>query len=197
MSTKAIEPRPIRRLLVANRGEIARRVLRTCREMGIATVAVYSDADRGAPFVREADLAVALGGAAPAESYLRASAVVEAALRAGADAVHPGYGFLSEDEEFARLCGESGLVFVGPSPGVIAAMGSKLEAKRLARDAGIPLLETVAVEGVPAAELARAAARMGFPVLVKASAGGGGKGMRIVREAGALAREVEDRKSVV
>ena len=186
-----VEPRPIRKLLVANRGEIARRVFRTCREMGIATVAVFSDPDRDAPFVREADEAVRLGGATPAESYLRGDAIVAAACRVGADAVHPGYGFLSEDAGFARLCAAAGLVFVGPPAEVIAAMGSKLEAKQRAREAGIPLLETIALDGVPPAERAASAARVGFPVLVKASAGGGGKGMRVVREPAALEREID------
>jgi len=184
-------PRPIRRLLVANRGEIARRVFRTCREMGIETVAVFSDPDRDAPFVREADVAVRLGGASPAESYLRGDAIVEAARRTGADAIHPGYGFLSEDAGFARKCEDAGLVFVGPPADAIAAMGSKLEAKRRAKEAGVPLLETIAVEGTTPAQRAEAAREAGFPLLVKASAGGGGRGMRIVRDASDLEREIE------
>jgi acyl-CoA carboxylase subunit alpha len=185
-----LTPTPIRRLLIANRGEIARRVMRTAREMGISTVAVFSEADRGAPFVREADLAVCLGGAAPAESYLRSDAIVAAARRVGADAVHPGYGFLSEDAGFARACVRAGLVFVGPSPDVIAAMGSKLEAKRRASDAGIPVLETIPLEDLGDADIGVAARKLGLPVLVKASAGGGGKGMRVVRDARELAREI-------
>ncbi|MFM8410153.1 MAG: acetyl/propionyl/methylcrotonyl-CoA carboxylase subunit alpha [Alphaproteobacteria bacterium] len=183
--------RPIGRLLVANRGEIARRVFRTCREMGIGTVAVFSDPDREAPFVREADVAVRLGGASPADSYLRGDAIVEAARCTGADAIHPGYGFLSEDAGFARLCEEAGLVFVGPPADAIAAMGSKLEAKRRAKEAGVPLLETIAVAGTTPEERARAAREAGFPLLVKASAGGGGRGMRIVRDPADLEREIE------
>jgi propionyl-CoA carboxylase alpha chain len=179
----------IRKLLVANRGEIARRVFRACREMGIGTVAVFSEPDRSAPFVREGEEALALGGATPAESYLRAEAIVEAALRAGADAVHPGYGFLSENERFAALCRQRGLLFVGPSPEAIAAMGSKLQARRIAAEAGVPVL--------PAAELppdagaaAPAAEAIGWPLLVKASAGGGGRGMRVVRTPDALAEAI-------
>jgi propionyl-CoA carboxylase alpha chain len=157
----------IAKLLVANRGEIARRVLRTCRDLGIATVAVFSDPDRDAPFVAEADEAVPLGGAAPAESYLRADAIVEAAERTGADAVHPGYGFLAESADFAERCRKRDLTFIGPSPEALAVMGNKLEAKRLALLANVPVL--------PGLEA-------GFPVMVKAVLGGGGVGMRVVRD---------------
>ncbi len=177
------DAKPIRRLLVANRGEIVRRIVRTCRGMGIATVAVFSDPDRGEPFVAEADEAVALGGASPAESYLRGDAIVEAALATGADAIHPGYGFLSEDARFAALCEEAGLRFVGPPATAIAAMGSKLEAKRLAESCEVPLLATREIADATPAELERAARELGLPLLVKASAGGGGRGMRIVRAA--------------
>jgi len=180
MSTDA-PIKPIRKLLVANRGEIARRVMRTCREMGIATVAVFSDPDRGEPFVAEADEAVALGGATPAESYLRGAAIVAAARVTGADAVHPGYGFLSEDARFARLCQDAGITFVGPPPDAIAAMGSKLEAKRVAVRCEVPQLASRELRDASAAALDAAVRELGLPLLVKASAGGGGRGMRIVR----------------
>jgi propionyl-CoA carboxylase alpha chain len=163
----------LNRVLVANRGEIARRVFRTCRELGISTVAVYSDADAGAPHVADADAAVRLPGAAPADTYLRADLLVEAALRAGADAVHPGYGFLSENAAFARLVQAAGLTWVGPPPGAIDAMGSKTQAKRLMAGAGVPVLAELDPESLTAADL---------PVLIKAAAGGGGRGMRVVRE---------------
>ena len=177
----------IERLLVANRGEIARRVMRTCRRMGIATVAVFSDADAGAPFVAEADVAVRLPGVTAAETYLRGDAIVEAAMRTGADSVHPGYGFLSENAGFARACAAAGLTFVGPPPGVIELMGSKLEARRLMAEAGVPVLPGAAVdEGAAAAALAALAAEVGMPLLVKASAGGGGRGMRLVRDPAGL-----------
>ena len=173
----------ITKLLVANRGEIARRVFRTAQEMGIATVAVYSDADATAPFVGDADEAVALPGNTPAETYLRGDAVVAAARSAGADAVHPGYGFLSENADFARMVVDAGLTWVGPPPSAIDAMGSKLGAKRMMREAGVPTL--------PWAEDVDGAEEVGYPLLVKASAGGGGRGMRIVRSAAELAEAVE------
>jgi propionyl-CoA carboxylase alpha chain len=172
----------IRSILVANRGEIARRVFRTAREMGIATVAVYSDADADAPFVREADAAVRLPGSTPGETYLRGDLVIAAALAAGADAVHPGYGFLSENAGFARQVIDAGLTWIGPPPDAIESMGSKLGAKRMMRDAGVPTL--------PWSETVEGAAEVGFPLLVKASAGGGGRGMRVVREASELAEAV-------
>ena len=171
----------MRRLLVANRGEIARRVFATCRAMGIETVAVHSDADADLPAVREADLAVRLPGVAPADTYLRADLLVDAARRAGADAVHPGYGFLSENADFAAAVVDAGLVWVGPPAKAIAAMGSKLSAKRLMASAGVPTLPST----VDASEVTE------FPVLVKASAGGGGRGMRVVRDAAGLAEAVE------
>ena len=177
-------------VLVANRGEIARRVFRTCREMGIATVAVFSDPDADAAFVAEADRAVGLGGAAPAESYLRADAVLEAAACAGAEAVHPGYGFLSEHAEFARAVTEAGLVWIGPPPEAIAAMGSKIEAKRLMAAADVPLLPGAELDGLSDEEVAAAADQVGLPLLVKASAGGGGRGMRVVESSDGLADAV-------
>jgi len=169
----------IKRLLVANRAEIASRVFRTCRRLGIQTVAIHSDADARLPYVREADFAVRLPGNAPADTYLRADLVVEAAKRAGADAVHPGYGFLSENAAFARAVIEAGLTWVGPTPESIEAMGSKIEAKRIMKAAGVPVLE--APDHPTEADL---------PLLVKASAGGGGRGMRVVRTLAELDREI-------
>jgi acetyl/propionyl-CoA carboxylase alpha subunit len=180
----------ITKLLVANRGEIAARVLRTARAMGIATVAVFSDADRDAPFVAQADEAVALGGA-PAEAYLRVEAILDAAERSGADAIHPGYGFLAESPEMAAGCRKRGLVFVGPTPEVLAALGDKTEARRVAAAAGVPVLPGEAVTGLDGDELVAAAARVGFPLLVKAAAGGGGIGMRVVADPAELAPAVE------
>ena len=172
----------VRRLLVANRGEIARRVFRTCRDLGIETVAVHSDADADLPFVREADLAVRLPGTTPGETYLRGDRVVDAALRAGADAIHPGYGFLSENAAFARQVLDAGLTWVGPRPESIEAMGSKVEAKKLMEKAGVPVLGEIAPDGVTEADL---------PLLVKASAGGGGRGMRLVRILEQMERQVQ------
>ena len=170
----------ISRLLVANRGEIARRVFATCRRLGIETVAVHSDADAGSPYVREADRAVRLPGTAPADTYLRADLLVEAATRTGADAIHPGYGFLSESADFARAVEAAGLVWVGPTPESIEQMGSKIEAKRIMAAAGVPVLEAPA-----------APTEADLPLLVKASAGGGGRGMRIVRTLADLPGELE------
>jgi propionyl-CoA carboxylase alpha chain len=170
----------INRLLVANRAEIASRVFATCRRLGIETVAVHSDADAGLPYVRDADAAVHLPGNAPADTYLRIDLLVDAARRSGADAVHPGYGFLSENAGFARAVIDAGLVWVGPSPESIEAMGSKVRAKELMRKAGVPVLE--APEDPTDADL---------PLLVKASAGGGGRGMRVVRRLADLPVEIE------
>jgi acetyl/propionyl-CoA carboxylase alpha subunit len=182
----------ITKLLVANRGEIARRIMRSAHAMGIECVAVCSDADAGAPHVAEADEVVRLAGNTPVETYLRSDLLVAAARATGADAVHPGYGFLSEDAAFARACAQAGLVFVGPPPEVIEAMGSKLAAKATMAGAGVPVLPTVRVgaeneEGpiehrLVEKELIEAAAELGWPVLVKASAGGGGRGMRVVEQ---------------
>lgn len=167
----------IHSVLVANRGEITCRIFRTCRELGMTTVAVHSDADASARHVREADASVRLPGAAASGTYLRGDLVVKAALAAGADAVHPGYGFLSESAEFARAVAEAGLVWIGPSPSAIEAMASKTRAKELMAAAGVPLLAALDPADITEA---------GLPVLVKAAAGGGGRGMRVVRELGAF-----------
>ncbi|RKT53932.1 acetyl/propionyl/methylcrotonyl-CoA carboxylase subunit alpha [Saccharothrix australiensis] len=169
----------IGKLLIANRGEIARRITRTCRDLGISPVAVFSDPDADAPHVREADAAVRLPGATPAETYLRVDALVAAATAAGADAVHPGYGFLSENADFARAVLDAGLTWVGPDPEAIAVMGSKVAAKRRMAAAGVPVLPDL--DPVSATR---------FPLLVKASAGGGGRGMRVVRSRDDLAAQV-------
>jgi len=180
----------IETLLIANRGEIARRIMRTCRDLGITTVAVHSDVDADAPFVREADLAVSLGGRTPGESYLRIEAIVEAAVESGADAVHPGYGFLSENAAFARACTERGLAFIGPPADAIDLMGSKLEARRLMEEAGVPVLPGIDLTGLDDAAVRDAADDIGWPVLVKASYGGGGRGMRVVRDPAELIEAV-------
>jgi propionyl-CoA carboxylase alpha chain len=169
-------------VLVANRAEIARRVFRTCRSLGIGTVAVFSDPDAGAPHAAEADAAVRLPGATPSETYLRAELIIAAAKRAGADAVHPGYGFLSENAAFAREVIKAGLTWIGPPPDAIESMGSKIESKRLMDDAGVPVLRELDPAAVTAQDL---------PVLIKASAGGGGRGMRIVHDLAELPHEVE------
>lgn len=181
----------MQRILIANRGEIARRIQRTCRAMGSETVAVYSDADRETPAAWEADSAVALGGTSAAESYLDIGKIVDAAVKTGCDGIHPGYGFLAENADFARACEAAGVTLIGPPADVIAAMGAKTEAKRRMREADVPVLEQVDVGGTSADELTAACEKLGWPVLVKASAGGGGRGMRIVRNAGELAAAVE------
>ncbi|MCC5948117.1 MAG: acetyl/propionyl-CoA carboxylase subunit alpha, partial [Nitriliruptoraceae bacterium] len=161
------------RVLIANRGEIARRVMRTCRRLGIATVAVYSDADRDAPHVHDADLAVRIGADAARDSYLDIDAVLAAAARTGADAIHPGYGFLAENARFARAVREAGLTFVGPSPEVIELMGDKAAAKRRLAAAGVPVVPGIDDDTLDDDALVAAAADVGFPLLVKAVAGGG------------------------
>ncbi|HSN82055.1 MAG TPA: acetyl-CoA carboxylase biotin carboxylase subunit [Polyangiales bacterium] len=172
----------IQKVLIANRGEIARRIMRTCRKMGIGTVAVYSDADHDMPFVAEADEAVRLGPAPSVESYLRIDRILEAAAATGADAIHPGYGFLAENAAFAEACRTAGVIFIGPTPEAIVAMGSKREAKALVHEAGVPVIPGYDGASQDPAVLAREALRIGFPVLLKASAGGGGKGMKLVRK---------------
>jgi acetyl-CoA carboxylase biotin carboxylase subunit len=171
-----------RRVLIANRGEIAIRIARACREEQIESVAVFSQVDRHAPHVRAADRAVFIGPAPPAQSYLSIPAIIEAARATACDAVHPGYGFLSENAEFARECVEAGLVFVGPPAAVIAQMGSKIAARQLMISAGVPVVPGVTPEDQSDEGIAADADRVGFPVLVKASAGGGGKGMRTIRD---------------
>ncbi|MCU0759980.1 MAG: acetyl/propionyl/methylcrotonyl-CoA carboxylase subunit alpha [Steroidobacteraceae bacterium] len=172
-----------RRLLIANRGEIACRIARTARRLGIATIAVHSDADAAAPHVRACDQAMRIGAPPPAESYLRIDAILAAARRSGADAVHPGYGFLSENAAFAEACAAAGLVFVGPPPAAIRAMGSKSEAKALMARAGVPVVPGYHGPEQDAAFLQVQADALGYPVLIKATAGGGGKGMRRVERA--------------
>ena len=174
--------RPISKLLVANRGEIALRVMRTCREMGVRTVAVYSDADRNALHVRAAYEAVRLGPAPARESYLRGEALIAAAKATGADAIHPGYGFLSENAGFARAVRDAGLIFVGPSPEAIEAMGDKLAARARMAAAGVPVVPGTSEPAGDDASLLVQARTLGFPLMIKASAGGGGKGIRIVRD---------------
>ncbi|MCV7205749.1 biotin/lipoyl-binding protein [Mycolicibacterium peregrinum] len=184
---------PISKLLIANRGEIASRIIRTAREMDIATVAVYSDADRSAPYVDQADEAVHLPGTAPSDTYLRADLVLAAAAATGADAIHPGYGFLSENADFARSCADSKVIFVGPSPDAISSMGSKIAAKDMMAEAGVPVLPGVTVGDQQDADpdsLRKAAADIGFPILVKAAFGGGGRGMRIVSDENELLEAV-------
>jgi len=170
------------RVLVANRGEIARRVIATLRRMSIGAAAVYSDADAGAAHVLDADVAVRIGPAAASQSYLRADAIIAAAIAVGADAVHPGYGFLSENAAFARACREAGLVFIGPPPEAIEAMGDKITAKTTVAAAGVRIVPGLARAGLSDDELAAGALEVGFPVMIKPSAGGGGKGMRVVSD---------------
>ena len=172
--------RPFRSLLIANRGEIALRITRTARRLGLRVVAVYSDADADAPHVRQADQAVRIGGPAPRDSYLSISAIVQAARDSGAQAVHPGYGFLAENADFAQAVQDAGLVWVGPSPAAIRAMGDKARARQLMQVAGVPCIDGYDGDDQSDATLRQQAAAIGYPVMVKASAGGGGRGMRLV-----------------
>ena len=172
----------IKKILIANRGEIALRIMRTAREIGIATVAVYSEADREALHVRYAHEAVCIGPPPSAESYLRGDKIIEVAQRLGVDAIHPGYGFLSENAAFARAVGEAGLIFIGPSPDAIETMGNKLAAKRAAGERNIPMVPGTDGAITDRAEAKRVSEQIGYPILIKASAGGGGKGMRVVEK---------------
>ena len=190
-SSADLTHRTIRKVLVANRGEIAVRVMRTCRERGIETVAVYSDADAGALHVRTADEAYPVGPAPSAESYLVMERVLDAAKRSGADAVHPGYGFLSENADFAEACARAGITFIGPPPDAIRAMGDKTAARALMEHAGVPMAPGTVDAIGDTAEAVRVADEIGYPVLIKAAAGGGGKGMRVVASADEIERAVQ------
>jgi len=183
------------KILIANRGEIALRIMRTARRLGFGVVAVYSDADAGAPHVREADEAVHIGGALPAQSYLNIAAIVAAAKSSGADAVHPGYGFLAENEDFARACRDAGLVFIGPSPDAIKAMGNKAGAKEIMLAAGVPCVPGYQGADQSDAAMLAEAVRIGFPVMIKAVGGGGGRGMRLVAEASAFPDSLRSARS--
>jgi acetyl-CoA carboxylase biotin carboxylase subunit len=186
------------KVLIANRGEIAVRIIRACREMGIPSVAVYSDCDRDARHVREADQAVHIGPGPAAQSYLRVDAILDAARKTGADAIHPGYGFLAENAAFAAACQDAGLTFIGPSPESISLMGSKTAAREAAIKAGVPVVPGLDKPFAPEAtddEIMRTAAQVGYPLLVKAVAGGGGKGMRTVEEPGDLLSAIATARS--
>src|SRR5438477_7585377 len=175
------------KVLIANRGEIALRIARTCRELDVPTVAVYSTADWDSPVVRYADEAVCVGPPPSRSSYANAASIVEAALQTGADAVHPGYGFLSEDPDFAEICHANGLVFVGPEPDVLARLGDKATAREAAVEAGLRVLPGSAEPESNPAAAQRLADEIGYPVIIKAVAGGGGRGMTVVRESGEFA----------
>lgn len=195
MRNGSVQHRPFSRVLVANRGEIALRVMRSARKLGLGVVAVYSDADRDALHVKQADQAVRIGDALPAQSYLNIPAIIEAAKASGADAVHPGYGFLAENEAFARACKDAGLVFIGPSPQAIEAMGNKAGAKEIMKKAGVPI-----VPGYQGAEqgdevMLAEAGKIGFPVMIKAVAGGGGRGMRLVTDAASFPEALRSARS--
>jgi geranyl-CoA carboxylase alpha subunit len=186
MSGIEMKRTPFFKVLVANRGEIARRIMRTARRLGYGVVAVYSDADRDALHVREADSAVRIGEALPAQSYLRIDAIIAAAKAGGAGAVHPGYGFLAENEDFAQACRDAGLVFIGPSPEAIRAMGNKAGAKDIMQKAGVPVVPGYQGADQSDAVMLAEARKIGFPVMIKAVAGGGGRGMRLVTDAAAF-----------
>ena len=196
--SSVVESLPLKKILIANRGEIAVRVIRACREMGLSPVAVYSDCDRAALHVRYADQAMPIGASAPRESYLRIDRLIDAAKKSGADAVHPGYGFLAENEEFAAAVRDAGLTFIGPTPDAIATMGSKTAARLAATRAGVPVVPGTADPlGADVADeaVAALAASIGYPLLVKAVAGGGGKGMRTVTDPAELSSAVRAARS--
>lgn len=184
----------INSILIANRGEIASRIMRSCRKMGIKTIAVFSEADRNAPFVSEADTAVFIGESSPSESYLDMDKIIDVMKKTGADAVHPGYGFLSENVAFADRCAKEGFIFIGPNSEAIRAMGSKSEAKSLMRKAEVPVVPGYQGEDQSTERLAKEANAMGYPVLLKATAGGGGKGMRIVHNEKEVEKAIEAAK---
>ena len=186
---------PFHKILIANRGEIALRVMRTARRLGFGVVAVYSDADRDALHVREADEAVRIGEALPAQSYLRVDAIIAAAKASGADAVHPGYGFLAENEDFAQACRDAGLVFIGPSPEAIKAMGNKAGAKTIMQAANVPCVPGYQGADQSDAAMLAEAVKTGFPVMIKAVAGGGGRGMRLVADAAAFPDSLRSARS--
>src|SRR5438128_7356167 len=175
--------RPITSVLVANRGEIAVRIFRTCRRLGIRTIAVYSDADADALHVAEADVAYGIGPPPASESYLNAGAILEVSRQAGAQALHPGYGFLAENADFAQAVQDAGLIWIGPPPAAMRALGDKARAKALAAEHGVPVLDGYHGADQSPATLRDHATRIGFPLLIKASAGGGGRGMRVVESA--------------
>ena len=186
-----VSHRPIHKVLIANRGEIALRIMRTVRAMGLQSVAVYSDVDADMPFARYADEAVHIGPATAAESYLIPERIIEAAHKTGADAIHPGYGFLSENAAFAQATEDAGIAFIGPRPSSIQTMGDKLSAKAAVSLQGVPLVPGSEGEITDLDEAERLAAEIGFPVMVKASAGGGGKGMRVVHDPDQLRSETQ------
>ncbi len=185
----------MQKILIANRGEIAQRVMRTAREMGIKTIAVYSEADRNMPFVRFADEAVCIGPALSAQSYLRADKIIEVAKQLGADAIHPGYGFLSENASFSKAVADAGLIFIGPSAYSIDIMGSKISAKQAAKKFNVPMVPGTENPLESVEEAKKIAKEAGYPVLIKASAGGGGKGMRVVNNEGELESQMQMAKS--
>lgn len=182
---------PIRKILIANRGEIAIRVMKTCSEMGIATVAVYSDADKDAVFVKQADEAIAIGGLQASESYLNQEKIINAAKITGADAIHPGYGFLSENAGFVKKCSDAGIIFIGPSAEVVEAMGSKSRSKEIMQKAGIPTVPGYNGKDQSIELFIKESEKIGFPILIKAAAGGGGKGMRIVYDKKEMPASIE------